>query len=112
MPDGSVKYVHVVAQAVRDEKGNLEYVGALMDVTARKQGEDALRKAQGELAHVTRVMTMGELAASIAHEVNQPLTAVIANANASLRWLAATPPNLDEAREAVMRIVQRWQSRE
>jgi PAS domain S-box-containing protein len=106
MPCGSVKYVHVVAQAVRDEKGNLEYVGAVMDITARKEGEDALRKAQGELAHVTRVMTMGELAASIAHEVNQPLTAVIANANASLRWLAATTPNLDEARDAVMRIVR------
>jgi PAS domain S-box-containing protein len=106
MPGGSVKHVRMVAQAVRDEQGTLEYVGAVMDITARKEGEDALRKAQGELAHVTRVMTMGELAASIAHEVNQPLTAVIANANASLRWLAATTPNLDEAREAVMRIVR------
>ena len=106
MPNGSIKYVHVVAHAVKDESGNLEYVGALMDITGHKQGEDALRKAQGELAHVTRVMTMGELAASIAHEVNQPLTAVIANANASLRWLAAATPNLDEAREAVSRIVR------
>jgi PAS domain S-box-containing protein len=106
LPDGSVKYVHVVAHAVRDEVQNLEYVGALMDITARKQAEEALRKAQGELAHVTRVMTMGELAASIAHEVNQPLTAVIANANASLRWLAAATPNLDEARDAVSRIIR------
>ena len=90
---------------MRDEAGNLEFVGAVMDITAHKQAEEALRKAQGELAHVTRVMTMGELTASIAHEVNQPLTAVVANADASLRWLAATTPNLDEAREAVMRIV-------
>ena len=72
----------------------------------RKRTEEALRKAQGELAHVTRVMTMGELTASIAHEVNQPLTAVIANANASLRWLAAAAPNLDEARDAVSRILR------
>ena len=72
----------------------------------RKRTEEALRKAQGELAHVTRVMTMGELTASIAHEVNQPLTAVIANANASLRWLAAATPNLDEARDAVSRILR------
>ena len=66
----------------------------------------ALRQAQAELAHVTRVTTMGELTASIAHEVNQPLAAVIANANASLRWLAAATPNLDEAREALLRIVR------
>ena len=59
-----------------------------------------------ELAHVTRVATLGEMTASIAHEVNQPLTAVIANANASLRWLAAATPNLDEARNAVSRIVR------
>jgi C4-dicarboxylate-specific signal transduction histidine kinase len=59
-----------------------------------------------ELAHVTRVATLGEMTASIAHEVNQPLTAVIANANASLRWLAAATPNLDEARDAVSRILR------
>jgi signal transduction histidine kinase len=77
-----------------------------MDVTASKRAEEALRQAQAELAHVTRVTTMGELTASIAHEVNQPLAAVIANANASLRWLAAATPNLDEAREALLRIVR------
>jgi signal transduction histidine kinase len=85
---------------------NLEYVGTVMDVTASKRAEEALRQAQAELAHVTRVTTMGELTASIAHEVNQPLAAVIANANASLRWLAAATPNLDEAREALLRIVR------
>src|SRR5438034_7458067 len=72
----------------------------------RKRTEEALRKAQGELAHVTRVMTMGELTASIAHEVNQPLTAVIANANASLRWLVVAAPNLDEAWDVVSRILR------
>src|SRR5207302_5054665 len=71
----------------------------------RKRAEDALHRAQAELAHVTRVATLGELTASIAHEINQPLTAVIANANASLRWLAAATPNLDEARYAVSRML-------
>ena len=72
----------------------------------RKRTEEALRKAQGELAHVTRVMTMGELTASIAHEINQPLSGIVTNANASLRWLAAATPNLDEARDAIGRIVR------
>jgi C4-dicarboxylate-specific signal transduction histidine kinase len=75
-------------------------------ITDRKLAEDSLRKAQAELAHVTRLTTMGELAASIAHEVNQPLAAVITNGNTSLRWLAAQAPNLDEAREAVRRIIR------
>ena len=78
----------------------------LTDLTERKHAEEALRKAQVELAHVTRVMTMGELAASIAHEVNQPLAAVVTNGNACLRWLAGPTPNLDEAREAVGRIIR------
>src|SRR6266446_1632200 len=71
----------------------------------RKTAE-ALRETQAALAHVTRVMTMGELAASIAHEVNQPLAGVVINGNACLRWLAGESPNLDEAREAARRIVR------
>jgi PAS domain S-box-containing protein len=78
----------------------------IMDITERRRAEEALQKTQAELAHVTRVTTMGELASSIAHEVNQPLTAVVTNANACLRWLAGEPPNLDEARETVKRIVR------
>ena len=105
MPEGSLKYVRVVAHAVRDEAGSIEFAGAVMDVTERKQAEEALRKAQGELAHVTRVMTMGELAASIAHEINQPLAAIVNNGNACRRWLAGATPNLDEARESVSRII-------
>jgi PAS domain S-box-containing protein len=76
------------------------------DITERKQAAEALGKAQHELARVARVSTLGELAASIAHEVNQPLAAVVANAQASLRWLAAQPPDEDEARAAVQRIVR------
>jgi PAS domain S-box-containing protein len=79
---------------------------SIMDITERRQVEDALRRAQAELAHVTRVMTVGELAASIAHEVNQPLTGVITNGNACLRWLGRTPPDLDEAQEAVRRMIR------
>ncbi len=75
------------------------------DITERKRAADALQSTQAQLAHMARVTTMGELAASIAHEVNQPLTAVVANGNACLRWLALEEPNLEEAREAVVRIV-------
>lgn len=76
------------------------------DITERKLAVEAAAKAQAELAHVTRIMTMGEMAASIAHEVNQPLSGVVINSNACLRWLAGDPPNLKEAREAVQRIVR------
>jgi len=75
-------------------------------LTERKRADEALREAQVELAHVTRVTTIGGLAAAIAHEINQPLAAVITNGNACLRWLAGTTPNLDEARQAVERIIR------
>jgi C4-dicarboxylate-specific signal transduction histidine kinase len=81
-------------------------VGSLVDLTDRKVAEDALRKARDALAHVARVTTMGELTASIAHEVNQPLAAVVANANACLHWLDAAPANLGEARAAATRIIR------
>jgi PAS domain S-box-containing protein len=105
MPSGSVKYVHVVAQAVRDEKGNLEYVGAVMDVTEHKQAEEALHKTQAELAHVTRVMTMGELVASIAHEVNQPLGAIVTNGHACVRLLSRDVPDIDKSLEVIRRMI-------
>ena len=76
------------------------------DVTERKRVEDALGKAQTELAHITRVTTMGELAASIAHEINQPLAAVVTNGNACLRWLTRAQPDLEEARQAAHRIIR------
>jgi PAS domain S-box-containing protein len=101
MPDGSVKYVHVVAHPVRSPAGQLEYIGAVVDITATRQAEEKLHKAQAELAHVTRVTTLGELTASIAHEVNQPLAAAVANAEACLRWLDRETPDLVAARRSV-----------
>jgi PAS domain S-box-containing protein len=106
MPDGRIKHVHAIAHPLQGSSGNLEVVAAVMDVTATKQGEEALRQAQADLAHVSRVTTMGELTASLAHEVNQPIAAAVTNANACLRWLAGDSPNLDEARAAATRIVR------
>jgi PAS domain S-box-containing protein len=92
---------------VFDEGGQVVGVnGVANNITERKRAEEALQKAQAELSHVTRVTTMGELTSSIAHEVNQPLTAIVTNGNACLRWLASEPPNLDEARESVGRIIR------
>ena len=86
---------------------NLAYgVMALRTRTERSRAAQALREARAELAHVTRVMTMGELTASIAHEINQPLAAIVTNANASLRWLAGESPNLEEARVALGHILR------
>jgi C4-dicarboxylate-specific signal transduction histidine kinase len=109
MPDSSVKHVHMVAHALGNEGGSFEFVGAVMDVTAAKQAEereDVLRQAQVDLAHVNRVTTMGELTASLTHEVNQPIAAIVTNAGACLRWLAGDTPNLEEARAAATRIVK------
>jgi C4-dicarboxylate-specific signal transduction histidine kinase len=106
MPDGSVKHVHVFAHGVRNSSGQVEFVGAVMDVTASKQAQEALRQAQATLAHFTRVTTLGEMAASIAHEVNQPIAAAITNSNTCLRWLMHDPPDLEEAREAAARSVK------
>ena len=77
-----------------------------MDITAAKQAEEKLHNAQAELAHITRLTTLGELTASIAHEVNQPLAAVVANAEACLRWLDRETPDLDEARDAMESIIK------
>jgi len=77
-----------------------------MDITEQKRAEEALGQAQADLAHVSRVTTMGELTASLAHEVNQPIAAAVTNANACLHWLAGGAPNLEEARAAAMRIVR------
>ena len=82
------------------------YIGSCIDVTEQRRAEEHLRRAQEDLARVSRVVAMGELAAGIAHEVNQPLGAVVTNASASLRWLAGQPPNLGEAREAIDRTVR------
>jgi C4-dicarboxylate-specific signal transduction histidine kinase len=106
LPDGEVKHLYIDCRAGSDGSGRLEFVGAVMDITERKRADEALRKAQANLAHVTRLTTVGELTASIAHEVNQPLAAVVMNANTCLRWLDRNPPDLDEARAATRRIVR------
>lgn len=106
MPDQSVKYVHVVAQASPDRNGHLEYIGAVQDVTERRLSEEARDKARSELAQVARVMSLGTLTASIAHEVNQPLSGIITNASTCVRMLDANPPNVDGARETARRTIR------
>ena len=106
MPDHSVKYLHVVAHGTRDQDGQLEYIGAVQDVTERRLSEEALGKVRSELAHVARVTSLGALTASIAHEVNQPLSGIITNASTCLRMLAADPPNVDGARETARRTIR------
>ena len=105
MPDGSVKYIHVVTHALSNEPGSIEFVGAVTDTTKTKRAQESLRQAQADLAHINRVTTMGELTASLAHEINQPIAAAITNANTCLRWLARDHPDVEEARAAAMRIV-------
>jgi PAS domain S-box-containing protein len=106
MPDGSVKHVHATARAVTDASGGMDFVGAVTDITARKRAEMELHEAQASLAHVTRVTALGELAASIAHEVNQPLAGVVTHAAACRRWLDREPPDLKEARGTVQAIIK------
>ncbi len=106
MPDHSIKYLHAVAHAIRDQDGQLEYVAAVQDVTARRMSEEALHRARSELAKVARVSTLGVLTASIAHEVNQPLSGIITNAGTCLRMLDANPPNLEGARETARRTIR------
>jgi len=110
LPGGAIKYVRTTGHPVRNSSGDLlEYVGTSIDVTERKRAEEErerLRQAQADLARVNRVTTMGELTASLAHEVNQPIAAALTNANTCLRWLTRDVPNLEEARAAAMRIVK------
>src|SRR5438309_10823147 len=106
MPDGSVKYVHNVAHGTRDQDGNVEYIGAMQDVTERRLAEEALANARSELTRVARVTSLGALTASIAHEVNQPLSGIITNASTCLRMLGADPPNVDGARETARRTIR------
>jgi two-component system sensor kinase FixL len=106
MPDGRIKHVQMIANPLCNPHGRIEYVGALMDVTASRQAEEALFHSQAKLAHVTRVTSMGELAASIAHEINQPLAAVITSGESCKRWINRAEPNLEEARRSLDRIIQ------
>jgi PAS domain S-box-containing protein len=104
--DGAYRWFLLRAVPLRDERGNVvKWYGTSTDIEDRKRAEEALQEAQDKLAHVTRTQAMGELAAAIAHEVNQPLTAIVTNANFSLRQLKGSSPNLDELRTAITEIV-------
>jgi len=105
MPDGAVKHVHLAAH-IRSDQGRLEYFGAVQDVTERRASEEALSKARLELSQVARVTSLGVLTASIAHEVNQPLSGIVTNASTCLRMLAADPPNVVGARETARRTIR------
>ncbi|MFN7996644.1 MAG: PAS domain-containing protein [Bryobacteraceae bacterium] len=106
MPDKSVKHLHLIAHATRDDDGRLEYLGAVQDVTERRLSEEALSQARTDLARVAGITSLGVLTASIAHEVNQPLSGIVTNASTCLRMLAADPPNLDGARETARRTIR------
>lgn len=106
MPDHSVKHVHALAHGSRDADGQLEYIGAVQDVTQRRASEEALARARSELAHVTRVMSLSTLTASIAHEVSQPLSGMVTNASTCLRMLSSDPPNVEGARETARRTIR------
>ena len=109
LPDNSITFVHSVAHPVTNDSGQVsEFVGTVIDVTERKQAEEErerLRQAQVDLAHISRVTTMGELTASLAHEIKQPIAAAVTNAKTCLRWLGRDEPELAEAREAASRLV-------
>jgi len=105
-PGATVKYIHTVGHPVFDASGDLvQFVGSLTDITDRKRAEESLRQAQSDLARVNRMTTMGELTASLAHEVNQPIAAAVTNAKTCLRWLTRDHPDVEEARAAALRIV-------
>jgi C4-dicarboxylate-specific signal transduction histidine kinase len=107
LPDGTVKHIHTVGHPVLNGSGELiQFLGSSTDITERKRSEEALRQAQADLARVSRANTMGELTASLAHEVNQPIAAAVTNANTCLRWLTRDEPDVEEARAAATRIVQ------
>jgi PAS domain S-box-containing protein len=108
-PGGEIRDIHVIGHPVFNPSGDVaEFVGTVIDITERKRAEEErerLREAQADLARVNRVTTMGELTASLAHEVNQPIGAAVTNASTCVRWLAGDTPNLEEARTAAMRVV-------
>jgi len=110
LPDSTIRYAHGIGHPVFNSAGDLvEYVGTVMDVSDRKRAEqerERLRQAEADLTHISRVTTMGELTASLAHEINQPIAAAITNANACLNWLDGAEPDVGEAREAASRIIK------
>jgi C4-dicarboxylate-specific signal transduction histidine kinase len=106
-PDGTIKYIHASGHPVLNASGALvEFVGTSIDMTELRQAEEARLDAQNKLSHANRVTTMGQLAASIAHEVKQPIAATLINAEAGLLWLDRRPSDLEEVRQALTRIIK------
>ena len=112
LPDGQLKHLLSIGRPGMAESGELEYVGTVMDITERKRAEAQVRESERryrdmetDLAHANRLATMGQLTASIAHEINQPIAASVTNAQAALRWLSRRPPDLEEVRRTLGRIV-------
>jgi len=105
-PDGECRYIKGIGEPVQNWPEVEEYFGTISDITAQRQAEDAVRLAQADLARVTRATTVGQLTASIAHEINQPLMSIVANAGASQRWLKREPVALDNARQGLDEIIK------
>lgn len=105
MPDGRVKYMRVFGRTIRHEDDRMECLGAVQDVTRRRLAEEARDKVRSELAHVSRVVSLGALTASIAHEINQPLASIITNGETGLRWLARAEPDLEKVQTLTKRVV-------
>lgn len=103
--DGECRYIKGIGEPVDTWPTAREYFGTLTDITSQRQSEDATRIAQAELARVARATTVGQLTSSIAHEINQPLMSIVANAGASLRWLKRDPANLENARHSLEEII-------
>lgn len=105
MPDGRLKWIRVLARVNRHEGGRLECLGAAQDVTQRRLAEQARDRVRSELAHVSRVVSLGALTASIAHEINQPLGSIVTNGETGLRWLARPEPHLEKVQDIIKRVV-------
>ena len=106
-PSGELRIVHSQGDLTRDASGRPRSLfGTIQDITERKRAEEALREVQMELTHANRVTAIGQLTASVAHEVSQPIAAAVTNAQAALRWLGAQPPDLEEVRQALGRIIK------
>ncbi|AZG16566.1 MULTISPECIES: sensor histidine kinase [Cupriavidus] len=106
MPDGAIRHVHVVARRSASAGDQHEYVGALMDTTEATEMQQTLHRTLTELAHVSRVTTLGQLAASIAHEVTQPMAAIVTCGSSALRWLRRETPDIGEATESIEQVIR------
>ena len=109
LPGGLIKYLHSIGRCLVNKPGGVEYIGAVIDITDRKRAEEErekLRQLEADLAHVTRVSTMGELTASLAHEIKQPIGAAVTNAQACLRFIDRHEPDLLGAREAAVEMIK------